>query len=62
MFKSREQSLGVSIDTVTLSQPGEFAKPSGNPRLGNHNKNEINLLIFYLHKRKSTFIGEITFL
>jgi len=34
-------------------------KPSGNPQLISHDKEKINMLIFYLHQRKSSFLGEI---
>jgi len=37
-------------------------KPTGNPQLRNHDSNKINLLIYYLHQRKSSFHGEIIFL
>jgi hypothetical protein len=33
--------------------------PPGNPQLISHDKEKINLLIYYLHQRKSSFIGEI---
>lgn len=33
-------------------------KPSGNPQLINHDKANINELIYYLHQRKSSFLGE----
>ena len=33
--------------------------PSGNPQLLSRDKEKINLLIFYLHQRKSSFMGEI---
>ncbi len=33
--------------------------PSGNPQLINRDKEKINLLIYYLHQRKSSFMGEM---
>jgi hypothetical protein len=33
-------------------------KPPGNPQLIDHDKVKLNLLIFYLHQRKSSFLGE----
>lgn len=46
-----------SIDTSS-SIFLNLSKPLGNPQLRNHDPDNINLLIFYLHERKSTFIGE----
>jgi hypothetical protein len=34
------------------------SKPPGNPQLLSHDKEKINLLIYYLHQRKSSFLGE----
>ena len=34
-------------------------KPSGNPQLISHDKEKINELVYYLHQRKSSFLGEI---
>lgn len=33
-------------------------KPAGNPQLISHDKIKINELIYYLHQRKSSFLGE----
>jgi len=46
-----------SVDT-SASIFSNLMKPAGNPQLRNHDPDKINLLIFYLHERKSTFIGE----
>ena len=46
-----------SVDT-SASIFSNLTKPTGNPQLRNHDPDKINLLIFYLHERKSTFIGE----
>lgn len=34
-------------------------KPSGNPQLINRDKGKINELVYYLHQRKSSFLGEV---
>ncbi|HEY5463820.1 MAG TPA: hypothetical protein VIJ95_11235 [Hanamia sp.] len=46
-----------SVDT-SASIFSNLIKPTGNPQLRNHDPDKINLLIFYLHERKSTLIGE----
>ena len=53
-----------SVDSVISSIVMEknLSKPPGNPQLRNHNNDNINLYIFYLHERKSSFIGEIRLL
>jgi hypothetical protein len=33
-------------------------RPPGNPQLISHDKTKLNLLIYYLHQRKSSFLGE----
>jgi hypothetical protein len=50
-----------SVDSASLAMYN-LIKPPGNPQLRNYNKDNINLLIFYLHERKSSFIGEIRLL
>lgn len=40
----------------------KLLKPPGNPQLRKHNEDDINQLIFYLHERKSSFVGEIRLL
>jgi hypothetical protein len=48
-----------STDSVTANLIMEsLLKPAGNPQLRDHDKDKVNMLIFYLHERKSTFIGE----
>jgi hypothetical protein len=47
-----------SIDT-SASIFANLISPPGNPQLRNHDPDKINLLIFYLHERKSTLIGEV---
>jgi len=41
-------SLSISLITA----------PSGNPQLISHDAEKINSLVFYLHQRKSSFLGE----
>ena len=36
-----------------------MTRPAGNPQLLSHDKTKINLLIYYLHQRKSSFMGEM---
>ena len=40
----------------------KLLKQAGNPQLRKHNQDNINQLIFYLHERKSGFVGEIRLL
>ncbi|HVS94008.1 MAG TPA: hypothetical protein VHE59_18360 [Mucilaginibacter sp.] len=35
------------------------SRPPGNPQLLSYDKQKINLLIYYLHQRKSSFMGEM---
>lgn len=46
-----------SADT-SATMFSNLIRPAGNPQLRNHDPDKINLLVFYLHERKSTFIGE----
>jgi len=46
-----------SIDT-SASIFANLIRPASNPQLRNHDPDKINLLIFYLHERKSSLIGE----
>ena len=64
MIKADTTSNNFSADSVTstIVMEKNFSKPIGNPQLRNHNKDNINLYIFYLHERKSSFIGEIRLL
>jgi hypothetical protein len=54
-------SARFSIDTAALAI-ADIEKPTGNPQLRNHDADKINLLIFYLHERKGSFIGEMSML
>jgi hypothetical protein len=47
---SEKEYAGQSINLLE--------KPSGNPQLISHDREKINELIYYLHQRKSSFLGE----
>ncbi|HVW14960.1 MAG TPA: hypothetical protein VHB54_14085 [Mucilaginibacter sp.] len=51
---SEKEYAGQSINLLE--------KPSGNPQLISHGREKINELIYYLHQRKSSFLGEIRLL
>jgi hypothetical protein len=58
VFNTMESNSRFSIDsTVTIL--ANIEKPAGNPQLRNHNPDSINQLIFDLHERKGSFIGEL---
>ena len=48
---SEKEYAGQSVNVLV--------KPPGNPQLISHDKEKINLLIYYLHQRKSSFMGEL---
>ena len=63
MIKANAEASAYAVDSVTASLALEnLLKPAGNPQLRNHNEDDINQLIFYLHERKSSFVGEIRLL
>ncbi len=63
MIKADARGTAFSVDSVTASLALEnLAMPAGNPQLRNHNEDIINQLIFTLHERKSSFVGEIRLL
>jgi hypothetical protein len=63
MIKANAEASAYAVDSVTESLALEdLLKPPGNPQLRNHNEDDINQLIFYLHERKSSFVGEIRLL
>jgi len=67
VFNSMSKTAGevgaYAVDSVIASLATEnLSKPGGNPQLREHDENDINQLIFYLHERKSSFVGEIRFL
>jgi len=47
---SAQEYAQFSVSTIV--------KPPGNPQLLSHDKVKINLLIYYLHQRKTSFLGE----
>ena len=63
MIKADAKGTAYSVDSVTASLTMEnLLKPEGNPQLRNNNADAINQLIFTLHERKSSFVGEIRLL
>jgi hypothetical protein len=42
-----------------IGSTNNMMRPLGNPQLLSHDKTKINLLIYYLHQRKSSFMGEM---
>ena len=66
LFDARVFDKIVIIKKTLLSEK-EYAAgsitatmmPLGNPQLISHDKEKINLLIYYLHQRKSSFLGEM---
>jgi len=49
---------GAEKDYAT-GQRNVTIRPPGNPQLRSATRDQVNLLIYYLHQRKSTFMGEI---
>jgi hypothetical protein len=47
---SEQEYASQSISLISM--------PPGSPQLINHDKEKINLLIYYVHQRKSSFLGE----
>ncbi len=48
-----------AVDSITANLVMEnLEKPAGNPPLRHYDEAAINRLIFYLHERKSSFLGE----
>ena len=63
MIKADAKARAFSVDSVTASLALEnLIKPPGNPQLRPHNEDAVNQLIFDLHERKSSFVGEIRLL
>ena len=50
------------INSSTNLSFNNIIKPVNNPQLRKLDKDAMNLLIFYLHERKATFIGEMRLL
>lgn len=51
MMQSEMEYAGQSVNLLE--------KPQGNPQLISQDREKINELIYYLHQRKSSFVGEI---
>lgn len=49
---------GAEQDYATGRRTGTI-RPPGNPQMRSASEDQVNLLIYYLHQRKSTFMGEI---
>jgi hypothetical protein len=49
---------GAEKDYAT-GQRNTTIRPPGNPQLRSASPDQVNLLVYYLHQRKSTFMGEI---
>jgi hypothetical protein len=57
VFNTMESGSHFVIDS-TASAFANITKPAGNPQLRHHNPDAINQLIFDLHERNGSFIGE----
>lgn len=53
------QNTGLTEKEYATGSTNNTLMPPGNPQLLGHDKEKINLLIYYLHQRKSSFMGEI---
>lgn len=63
MFKGTYLGRSTSEDSVTSGfMMDNMIIPTGNPQLRNHNNDVINELIFHVHQRKSTILGELRLL
>ena len=58
VFNTMETGSRFVIDS-TASAFANIKKPDGNPQLRNHKPDAINQLIFDLHERNGSFIGEV---
>jgi hypothetical protein len=59
VFNTMERNDSHFMIDSTATAFANIVKPEGNPQLRNHNADAINQLIFYLHERKGSFIGEV---
>ncbi|MBS1729800.1 MAG: hypothetical protein JSS67_03380 [Bacteroidetes bacterium] len=67
LFDSKVFDQMLTISDTSYFNESDFAvgsksytqAPKGNPQLRNHDADKINLLIYYLHQRKSSFNAEI---
>ncbi len=53
------QNKGLTEKEYAGGSRNNTVRPPGNPQLLSHDKEKINLLIYYLHQRKSSIAGEI---
>jgi hypothetical protein len=53
------QNKDLSEKEYARGSTNNTLRPPGNPQLLGHDAEKINLLIYYLHQRKSSFMGEI---
>ncbi len=55
----RIQNKMLTEKEYAIGSTNNMTRPPGNPQLLSHDKTKINLLIYYLHQRKSSFMGEM---
>jgi hypothetical protein len=55
----RIKSEMLTEKEYAIGSTNNMQRPPGNPQLLSHDKTKINLLIYYLHQRKSSFMGEM---
>ena len=53
------KNMHATEKDYAAGQRSSTSRPAGNPQLRKYNKDEINMLIYCLHQRKSSFLGEI---
>ncbi|MFB9842969.1 hypothetical protein [Mucilaginibacter ginsenosidivorans] len=66
LFDAKIFNQMVSVKTSELTaqeyaggSTNNLVMPPGNPQLISNDKEKINMLIYYIHQRKSSFMGEI---
>lgn len=50
---------GITEKEYATAMRNNTTRPPGNPQLRKYDKDELNLLIYYLHQRKSSIWGEV---
>ena len=53
------KNTGLTEREYAAGSLNNMLRPPGNPQLLSYDKQKINLLVYYLHQRKSSFMGEI---
>ena len=53
------KTKGLTEKEYASGSTNNTVRPTGNPQLLSHDKEKINLLVYYLHQRKSSFMGEM---